>query len=337
MMKNLIIPADYTSALNLHDTQIAIKTVKDFFQGLLSQRLNLARVSAPLFVDPDTGLNDNLNGVERPVSFGIKEQNEKQAEVVHSLAKWKRYALKKYGFSEGEGIYTDMNAIRRDEDTDNIHSIFVDQWDWEKIMRKEDRTLDFLQDTVRTVYKCLRKTEKYMSIQYDNIEEILPHDIFFITTKELERMYPESAPKEREYLISKEKGAVCIMQIGDVLENGKPHDGRAPDYDDWALNADIVVYYPVLDIALELSSMGIRVDKDALLSQLKKAGCEERKDLPFQKAVIEEELPFTIGGGIGQSRICMFFLRKAHIGEVQSSLWPEDTASACEKNGIMLL
>ena len=336
-MKQFIIPTDYQSSLNLHDTQIAIKTVKDFFQNLLSQRLNLARVSAPLFVDPDTGLNDNLNGVERPVSFGIKEQNDKEAEVVHSLAKWKRYALKKYGFSVGEGLYTDMNAIRRDEETDNIHSIFVDQWDWEKIIQKEDRTLDFLQDTVRTVYKCLRKTEKYMSIQYDYIEEILPHDIFFITTGELEKMFPEVSPKEREYLISKEKGAVCIMQIGDKLANGEPHDGRAPDYDDWALNADIVVYYPVLDIALELSSMGIRVDKDALLSQLEKAGCLERADLPFQKAVIDGTLPFTIGGGIGQSRICMFFLRKAHIGEVQSSLWPKEDADACEKNGILLL
>lgn len=336
-MKQFIIPADYQSALNLHDTQIAIKTVKDFFQNLLSTRLNLARVSAPLFVDPDTGLNDNLNGMERPVSFGIKERNDKKAEVVHSLAKWKRYALQKYGFSVGEGLYTDMNAIRRDEETDNIHSIFVDQWDWEKIIRKEDRTLDFLQDTVRTVYKCLRKTEKYMSIQYDYIEEILPHDIFFITTSELEKMFPKSTPKEREYLISKEKGAVCIMQIGDKLANGKPHDGRAPDYDDWALNADIVVYYPVLDIALELSSMGIRVDKDSLLSQLEKAGCMERAGLPFQKAVIDGTLPFTIGGGIGQSRICMFFLRKAHIGEVQSSLWPIEDADACEKNGILLL
>lgn len=336
-MKQFIIPADYQSALNLHDTQIAIKTVKDFFQNLLSARLNLARVSAPLFVDPDTGLNDNLNGVERPVSFGIKERNDKKAEVVHSLAKWKRYALQKYGFSVGEGLYTDMNAIRRDEETDNIHSIFVDQWDWEKIIRKEDRTLDFLQDTVRTVYKCLRKTEKYMSIQYDYIEEILPHDIFFITTGELEKMFPKSTPKEREYLISKEKGAVCIMQIGDKLANGKPHDGRAPDYDDWALNADIVVYYPVLDIALELSSMGIRVDKDSLLSQLEKAGCMDRAGLPFQKAVIDGTLPYTIGGGIGQSRICMFFLRKAHIGEVQSSLWPKEDADACEKNGILLL
>ena len=336
-MENFIIPKDYHSELNLHDTQIAIKTVKDFFQNLLSQRLNLSRVSAPLFVDPDSGLNDNLNGVERPVTFDIKEQNGREAEVVQSLAKWKRYALKKYGFSYGEGLYTDMNAIRRDEITDNIHSIFVDQWDWEKIIKKDERTIATLMDTVKVVYKCLRKTEKYMAIQYDYIEEILPHDIFFVTTQELADMFPDNTPKEREYYIAKAKGAVCIMQIGDILENGERHDGRAPDYDDWSLNADIVVYYPVLDIALELSSMGIRVDKKALLSQLKKAGCEDRKDLPFQKAIINEELPYTIGGGIGQSRICMFFLRKAHIGEVQSSLWPEDMIAQCEENGVQLL
>ncbi len=336
-MDNIIIPKDYHSELNLHDTQIAIKTVKDFFQGLLALRLNLSRVSAPLFVDPLSGLNDNLNGVERPVTFDIKEQNGKTAEVVQSLAKWKRYALQKYGFSYGEGLYTDMNAIRRDEDTDNIHSIFVDQWDWEKIIHKEERTIDTLKETVTTVYKCLRKTEKYMAIQYDYIEELLPHDIFFITTKELAEMFPDNTPKEREYYITKTKGAVCILQIGDKLDNGEPHDGRAPDYDDWSLNADIVVYYPLLDIALEISSMGIRVDKAALLSQLKKAGCEERAKLPFQKAIINEELPYTIGGGIGQSRICMFFLRKAHIGEVQSSMWPENVVAACEKNGIQLL
>ena len=264
-MEKFIIPKDYHSELNLHDTQIAIKTVKDFFQNLLSQRLNLSRVSAPLFVDPDSGLNDNLNGVERPVTFDIKEQNGREAEVVQSLAKWKRYALKKYGFSYGEGLYTDMNAIRRDEITDNIHSIFVDQWDWEKIIKKDERTIATLMDTVKVVYKCLRKTEKYMAIQYDYIEEILPHDIFFVTTQELADMFPDNTPKEREYYIAKAKGAVCIMQIGDVLENGERHDGRAPDYDDWSLNADIVVYYPVLDIALELSSMGIRVDKKALL------------------------------------------------------------------------
>jgi aspartate--ammonia ligase len=336
-MEKFIIPKDYHSELNLHDTQIAIKTVKDFFQNLLSQRLNLSRVSAPLFVDPDSGLNDNLNGVERPVTFDIKEQNGREAEVVQSLAKWKRYALKKYGFSYGEGLYTDMNAIRRDETTDNIHSIFVDQWDWEKIIKKDERTIATLMDTVKVVYKCLRKTEKYMAIQYDYIEEILPHDIFFVTTQELADMFPDNTPKEREYYIAKAKGAVCIMKIGDVLENGERHDGRAPDYDDWSLNADIVVYYPVLDIALELSSMGIRVDKKALLSQLKKAGCEERKELPFQKAIINEELPYTIGGGIGQSRICMFFLRKAHIGEVQSSLWPEDMVAQCEEHDIQLL
>ena len=336
-MSNLMIPQNYQSALNLHDTQIAIKTVKDFFQSLLAERLNLSRVSAPLFVDPNSGLNDNLNGVERPVSFGIKEQDEKEAEIVHSLAKWKRYALKKYGFSTGEGLYTDMNAIRRDEDTDNIHSIFVDQCDWEKIIDKKDRTIETLQDVDRTVYKVLRKTEKYMSIQYDYIEEILPHDIFFITTHELEEMFPDYSAKEREYYIAKAKGAVCIMQIGDKLSSGEPHDGRAPDYDDWSLNADIVVYYPVLDIALELSSMGIRVDKTALLRQLEKAGCPERAELPFQKAIINEELPFTIGGGIGQSRICMFFLRKAHIGEVQCSLWPEETMQQAQKAGIQLL
>ena len=336
-MSKLIIPNDYKSELNLHDTQVGIKTVKDFFQGMLSQRLSLTRVTAPLFVDPNTGLNDNLNGYERPVAYGIKEQDDKIAEVVHSLAKWKRYALDKYGFEVGEGIYTDMNAIRRDEDTDNIHSIFVDQWDWEKVIRKEDRNIEFLKDTVRTVYKCLRKTEQYMAIQYDYIDLILPKEISFVTTGELEEMYPDCTPKEREYNYCKEKGAACIMQIGDKLASGEPHDGRAPDYDDWALNADIVVYYPVLDIALELSSMGIRVDKDALLSQLAKAGCNERAELPFQKAIIEEKLPYTIGGGIGQSRICMFFLRKAHIGEVQSSLWPADVVEECANKGVQLL
>jgi len=336
-MEYFVIPEGYKSQLNLYETQKAIKTVKDFFQTLLAERLHLHRVSAPLFVDPATGLNDNLNGVERPVTFDILNQNRREAEIVHSLAKWKRYALQKYGFSAGEGLYTDMSAIRRDEETDNIHSIYVDQWDWEKIIKKEERTMATLQDVVRIVYKVLRKTEKYMTIHYDYIEEILPHDIFFITTAELESMYPEATPKEREYNISKDKGAVCIMQIGDTLKSGIPHDGRAPDYDDWALNADIVVYYPVLDIALEISSMGIRVDKEALLYQLDKAGCPERADLPFQKAIIREELPYTIGGGIGQSRICMFFLRKAHIGEVQCSLWPEDVITEAINKEIELL
>lgn len=336
-MKEIIIPKDYHSELNLHDTQVAIKTVKDFFQTLLAQRLNLTRVTAPLFVEPESGLNDNLNGVERPVAFGIREQGDKEAEIVHSLAKWKRFALKKYGFQVGEGIYTDMNAIRRDEDTDNIHSIFVDQWDWEKIITRNDRNIDFLKETVRTVYKVLRKTEKYMTIQYDYIHEILPKEIFFITTQELEDMYPGKNQKERELLITREKGAVCLMQIGDLLASGEKHDGRAPDYDDWALNADIIVYYPVLDIALELSSMGIRVDKDALLSQLEKAGCPERAELPFQKGIIEDTLPLTVGGGIGQSRICMFFLRKAHIGEVQCSLWQQEELDALAQAGIKLL
>ena len=336
-MKHLIIPEGYESPLNLYETQIAIKTVKDFFQTELMRQLDLRRVSAPLFVDPDTGLNDNLNGVERPVSFGIKEQNEKEAQVVQSLAKWKRYALKKYGFGVYEGLYTDMNAIRRDEETDNIHSIFVDQWDWEKIIEKEDRNETFLYETVRSVYRALRKTEKYMAIRYDYIEEILPHDIFFITSEDLLQMYPGLSPKEREQKITKEKGAVFIQKIGGALSDGKPHDGRSPDYDDWELNGDILVWFPVLEIALELSSMGIRVDSEALKKQLAIAGCEERKELPFQKAILEEDVPFTIGGGIGQSRICMFFLRKCHVGEVQSSLWPEDVIAECERRGVRLL
>ncbi|MGN1170500.1 MAG: aspartate--ammonia ligase [Lachnospiraceae bacterium] len=336
-MKQCKIPENYHSQLNLHDTQVGIKTVKDFFQRTLAEDMNLLRVSAPLFVDPASGLNDNLNGVERPVTFGIKEQNEAPAEIVQSLAKWKRYALKKYGFHIGEGLYTDMSAIRRDEETDNIHSIYVDQWDWEKIIEKEDRNLETLKNVVRTVYKVLRKTEKYMSIQYDYIEEILPSDIFFITTQELEDMFPDYTPKEREYYITKAKGAACILKIGDLLESGKPHDGRAPDYDDWELNADILVYYPVLDIALELSSMGIRVDENSLKSQLEKAGCPERANLPFQKAILEKKLPYTIGGGIGQSRLCMFFLRKAHIGEVQSSLWPAETMEETSRRGVALL
>ena len=336
-MKNLTIPADYRSPLDLHDTQIAIKTVKDFFQTQLTQNLNLARVSAPLFVDPDTGLNDNLSGWERPVSFGILEQNEKEAQVVQSLAKWKRHALQKYGFGIYEGLYTDMNAIRRDETTDNIHSIFVDQWDWEKVIEREDRNEEYLKDTVRQVYRALRKTEKYMAIQYDYIDEILPHDISFITSEELLQLYPGLSPREREKAVVKERGAVFIQKIGGALSNGEPHDSRSPDYDDWELNGDILVYFPVLDIGLELSSMGIRVDAAALDKQLKLAGCPERASLPFQKAILEDRLPFSIGGGIGQSRICMFFLRKCHVGEVQSSLWPEGIVEECEKHGVKLL
>lgn len=336
-MYTTMIPDGYKPRISTRETEKAIKFVKDAFQRNFIKNFGFERVSAPLFVKSGTGVNDDLNGVERPVKFDISAQGGVQAEIVHSLAKWKRIALKRYGFRNGEGIYTDMNAIRRDEETDNIHSIFVDQWDWEKIISKESRNLETLKNIVNIVYKCLKNTEKYMAIQYDYIEEILPDKIFFVTTQELAEIFPDYTPKEREYYIAKAKGAVFIMKIGDKMENGKPHDGRAPDYDDWELNGDIVVYYPVLDIALELSSMGIRVDKTSLLSQLEKSGCTERAALPYQKAVINEELPYTIGGGIGQSRICMFFLRKAHIGEVQSSLWPEDILDECKRKGVQLL
>ena len=336
-MSKIVIPDGYKPALNLKETQIAIKTVKDFFQQQLVAELNLHRVSAPLFVTPESGLNDNLNGVERPVSFGIKEQDDRHVEIVHSLAKWKRMALGRYGFEAGEGLYTDMNAIRRDEDTDNIHSIYVDQWDWEKVITKEERTIETLKNTVKAVYDALRVTEKYMSNHYDYIKCILPEQIFFITSQELLDMYPNLSVKEREYEIAKEKGAVFIMQIGDKLSNGEPHDGRAPDYDDWALNGDIIVYFPVTDIALELSSMGIRVDENSMKEQLEKAGCPERAKLPFQKDIIEKKLPYTIGGGIGQSRICMFFLRKAHIGEVQVSIWPQEEVDFAKEKGVIIL
>lgn len=334
---NLTIPSGYQAALDIKETEIAIKEVKDFFERELAKQLNLTRVSAPLFVKPETGLNDNLNGVERPVAFGIKEQQDAMVEIVHSLAKWKRMALKRYGFSHGEGLYTDMNAIRRDEDTDNIHSIFVDQWDWEKIIDKEERNFDTLKATVRKVYAALKNTEKYVAFKYKYIEEILPEDIFFITSQELEDLYPGLTAKEREHEITKDKGAVFIMQIGGVLASGERHDGRAPDYDDWSLNGDILVYYPILDMGLELSSMGIRVDEAALTKQLEISGCPERANLPFQKSILEKQLPYTIGGGIGQSRICMFFLRKAHIGEVQSSIWPDDVVEAAQNAGMPLL
>ena len=336
-MSQLVIPEGYKPLLNLKETQIAIKQVKDFFQRELAAELNLKRVSAPLFVSPESGLNDNLNGVERPVSFGVKEQNDKPFEIVHSLAKWKRLALKRYNFNVGEGLYTDMNAIRRDEDTDNIHSIFVDQWDWEKIIPEDARNEQTLRETVKAVYEALRVTEKYMANKYDYVECFLPEEITFITTQELVDLYPGLSAKEREYEIVKKHGAVFLMQIGDILSNGEKHDGRAPDYDDWKLNGDILVYYPVLDIALELSSMGIRVNAESLAEQLKKAGCEERAELPFQKALLNGELPQTIGGGIGQSRICMFFLRKAHIGEIQVSVWPDEIYDEAAAKGITIL
>ncbi len=334
---NLVVPEDYRPALDVRETEVAIKVVKDFFERALAANLNLTRVSAPLFVVPESGLNDNLNGVERPVSFGIKEQGDREVEIVHSLAKWKRHALKRYGFHHGEGLYTDMNAIRRDEDTDNVHSIFVDQWDWERIIDKEERNEDTLKKIVRNVYQTLQETEDYMAIKYDYIQKFLPSEITFITTQELEDKYPDKTPKEREYLAVKEHGAVFLMQIGDKLASGEPHDGRAPDYDDWTLNGDIIVYYDVLDMAFEISSMGIRVDEAALKEQLIKAGCPEREKLPFQKEILEKKLPYTIGGGIGQSRICMFFLKKAHIGEVQSSIWPEDVHKEAELKNINLL
>ncbi len=331
----LLIPEDYRSRLTVRQTQLAIKKVKDFFERDLAIELNLTRVSAPVFVDRASGLNDNLNGVERPVSFSIKDEG--CYEIVHSLAKWKRLALRDYGFRTGEGLYTDMTAIRRDEDTDNIHSIYVDQWDWEKVITKSERTETTLKRTVKYIYEALRHTENYIVDDYNFIGRLLPEKITFITSAELEEKYPDKTPKEREYLAVREHGAIFLMQIGGALKSGKPHDGRAPDYDDWTLNGDIIVYYPVLDIALELSSMGVRVDEEALRRQLKIAGCEERASLPFHSELLAGRLPYTIGGGIGQSRICMFFLRKAHIGEVQSSYWSPEVRKSCMDNGIFLL
>ena len=336
-MGTIYIPEGYKSPQSIKDTEILIKEVKDYFERALAKALNLTRVSAPLFVKTDSGLNDNLNGVERPVKFGIKEQNDAEVEIVHSLAKWKRMALKDYGFDKGEGLYTDMSAIRRDEETDNIHSIYVDQWDWEKIIDKSERNVDTLKAIVNDVYSALKDTENHICSKYSFIEPILPEKITFVTSQELEDMYPDCTSKQREHKIAKLNGAVFIMQIGGVLNSGEKHDGRAPDYDDWKLNGDILVYYPLLDIGLELSSMGIRVDEDALREQLRIAGCEDRAELPFQKALLEGRLPYTVGGGIGQSRICMFFMRRVHIGEVQSSIWPQDVLDKAEANGVNIL
>ena len=333
---NLIIPKHYNPVLDLRDTEIAIKLVKDFFETELARALNLTRVSAPIMVTPQSGLNDNLNGVERPVSFDILETGE-TAEIVHSLAKWKRLALKTYGFRPGEGLYTDMNAIRRDEVTDNIHSIFVDQWDWERIITPEERNEATLRDIVKKIYLTLRKTEGFVCAHYPHIKPELPDSIAFVTTQELEDRYPDLTPKQREYEAAREYGAVFLMGVGGALRSGKSHDGRAPDYDDWSLNGDILLYDPLLDISLEVSSMGIRVDPEALRRQLAIRGCEERAELPFQKALLNGELPLTIGGGIGQSRMCVYLLRKAHVGEVQASLWPEDVVEACRAANIQLL
>lgn len=326
----------YKSKLNLLETEVAIKFVKDNFERELAKALKLTRVSAPLFVIPETGLNDNLNGVERPVRFDIKAIN-KDVEVVQSLAKWKRMALKKYGFEVNTGLYTDMNAIRRDEDLDALHSCYVDQWDWEKIITKEERTYGYLKKTVKTIYKVFLKMNALVNKKYPNLFHDLPQDIYFISTKELEKIYPDKTRKERENLIAKEKKAVFLYQIGWPLKDKMPHDGRAADYDDWKLNGDIVLWYEPLGIAFELSSMGIRVDEDSLVKQIKNKHEEYKLDNPYCKDIINKNLPYTIGGGIGQSRICMFFLQKAHIGEVQASVWGEDYLKELEKDNIHLL
>ena len=333
----LILPENYESPIDLMESQRAIKKIKDYFQQELAYGLNLRRVSAPLFVDPKTGLNDNLNGVERRVSFTLKDIDELEVEVVQSLAKWKRMALGKYAIELGHGIYTDMNAIRRDEDLDNLHSVYVDQWDWEKVITKEQRTEAYLRETVSTIYNAIKNLGDYVNRLYRNIQTEIPNEIFFITTQELEDLYPDKTPKEREDIITKEHGAVFIMKIGGLLASGQRHDGRSPDYDDWELNGDIILWNEVLDRAFELSSMGIRVDADAMKRQLARAGCPERAELPFQKAILNGELPYTIGGGIGQSRLCMYFLRKAHIGEVQASVWPQEMIEQCADHHIYLL
>ena len=336
-MEHLILPKDYEPAIGLMESQRAIKKIKDYFQQELAYGLNLRRVSAPLFVTPESGLNDNLNGFERRVDFTLKGMNEQNVEIVQSLAKWKRMALGKYGIEPGHGIYTDMNAIRRDEDLDNLHSVYVDQWDWEKVITKEQRTEEYLKEVVTTIYNAMKNLGDYVNRLYRNIQTEIPNEIFFVTTQELEDMYPDKTPEEREDLITREKGAVFIMKIGDVLASGQKHGGRAPDYDDWELNGDIILWDEVLDRAVELSSMGIRVDAEAMDRQLAKAGCDDRRELEFHKAIMEDRLPYTIGGGIGQSRLCMYFLRKAHIGEVQVSVWPQEMIDICEKHNIHLL
>ncbi len=337
MSKTLILPANYQPEIDYKESQIAIKKIKDYFQQELASRLNLTRVTAPLFVDPDSGLNDNLNGVERTVRFSLKDMDEKEVEIVQSLAKWKRMALGKYRVAEGHGIYTDMNAIRRDEDFDNLHSVYVDQWDWEKVIRKEDRTEEYLKQTVTSIYNALKNLGDYVNREYPRISTELPNEIFFITTQELEDRYPDLTPKERENAITKEERAVFLMKIGGILNSGKKHDGRAPDYDDWELNGDILLWDDILGIAMEITSMGIRVDEKAMERQLAMENALDRKRLAFHRAILERKLPYSIGGGIGQSRLCMYFLRKAHIGEVQVSVWPEDMIECCRENNIFLL
>ena len=330
------IPTGYSSKLGLYETQSAITLIKSTFQDALAAVLNLKRVSAPLFVNPAAGLNDNLNGYERPVCFDIPAAGV-DAEVVHSLAKWKRFALHRYGFHPGRGLYTDMNAIRRDEQLDNLHSVYVDQWDWEKVITREERGEALLKRTVQSIVEAIGYTLAVVQAKYPVLSLQIKRDVTFITAQELLDLYPGKSAKEREQLFAREHGTVFIMQIGDKLSDGEPHDGRAPDYDDWSLNGDILFYYPLLDCAFEISSMGIRVDEASLAAQLKKAGCEERAALPFHRALLSGELPLTIGGGIGQSRLCMMMLEKAHIGEVQSSIWDAATLEACSKAGVTLL
>ena len=335
-MSKTMIPQNYTPALNLYDTQRAIGTVKRLFADTLCATLNLYRVSAPLFLEASTGLNDDLNGVERKVTFDIRDSGI-EAQVVQSLAKWKRKALKDYGFRVGKGLYCDMNAIRRDEEVDNTHSVYVDQWDWEKVISREDRNEDYLRQTVRAIVGAVCETNDALQIAFPSLHTKLDREVYFVTTQELEDRWPDKTPKEREDAICKEHHTVFLMQIGGKLRSGKPHDGRAPDYDDWALNCDILFWHKPLGCALELSSMGIRVDAESLRRQLDEAGCPERAELPFHKMLLDGTLPLTMGGGIGQSRLCMLLLGKAHVGEVQVSLWDDATVKACRDAGVELL
>ena len=338
-MAKVVIPAGYHSPLPVYETQCAIEFIKKNFQENLCNALNLRRVSAPLFVEEASGLNDNLNGYERPVSFDVPDVGA-DSQVVHSLAKWKRYALKRYDFHVGTGLYTDMNAIRRDEVLDNLHSVYVDQWDWEKIIRREDRTRAYIVDTVQKIVNCVYVTNEILKIQFPQLHTNLSRDLIVITTQELEDRYPDLATgseRETAFLREHPDKAVFLMQIGGKLRSGKPHDGRAPDYDDWALNGDILYWNDVLQRSFEISSMGIRVDEESLARQLTLSGCEERRELPFHKALLAGELPLTIGGGIGQSRLCMLMMGCAHIGEVQCSIWDENTKAACQQAGVMLL
>lgn len=345
-MSNLIKPIGYQALLDRRQTEQGIKLIKEFFQQNLSTELRLSRVTAPLFVLKGLGINDDLNGVERPVTFPIKDLDEAKAEVVHSLAKWKRLTLAQYGYQPGYGIYTDMNAIRADEELDNLHSLYVDQWDWEAVITRENRTIAFLEDVVRRIYAAILRTEFLACQSYPQLESFLPREIHFVHAQDLLDMYPDKTPKEREDAICKKYGAVFVEGIGGKLSDGKKHDGRAPDYDDWStvaengkagLNGDILIWYPVLGRSFELSSMGIRVDKEALLRQLKIEGKEEREQLYFHKQLLAGKLPLSIGGGIGQSRLCMVMLHKAHIGEIQASIWPDDMRRECEQLGMPLI